>query len=238
MIQILFRILICILKKSCRGLCGEHFIFLLQPLKKFAKASKISFKIFGKNKFKKERGAVHWRASANQPAQPAKPARPPHACASPFPALAPAPRPRARTAAPCRRGEPAELGRRVARLRWLGRALVGHQVRPAVSASVPAARGTPLLALSPSLSLARSSSRTAARHCRRRSELLSLPALASSLSSASTSDSVLPFRTPCSCSTALGKPRVPGRAHRSESELRRSLGSCGSPSPLRHCLRS
>ena len=239
MIQILFGIWICICKQSCRGFCEEQFFFLLQPLKKFAEASKISFKLFGKNKLKKrERGAVHWRAGANQPAQPAKPARPPRTHAFPFPALAPAPCPHAWTAAPCRRGEPAELGRRVARMRRIRRGLVGHQVRPAAFASVPAARCTPLLALSPSLSLALSSNSTAARHCRRRSELFSLPAPASSLPSASTSESVSPFRTPCSRSTALGKPRVFGRAHRSESELRRPLGSRGSPSRLRHCLRS
>ena len=34
---------------------------------------------------KRERGAVHWRAGANQPAQPAKPARPPRAASTPLP---------------------------------------------------------------------------------------------------------------------------------------------------------
>ena len=136
------------------------------------------------------------------------------------PALVPAPCPRTRTAAPRRLGTPAEHGRRVARMRRLGRALVSHQVRPAASASVPATRRALLLALSPSLSLARSSSRTAVCHRRRRSELSPPPAPASSLPSASTSDSASSFRTPCSRSTALGESHAPGRAHRSESELR------------------
>ena len=61
---------------------------------------------------------------------------------------APAPRPRARTATPCRRGEPAELGRRVACMRRLGRALGGHQERLAAPASVPAAICTRQLLLS------------------------------------------------------------------------------------------
>ena len=157
---------------------------------------------------------------------------------APFPALAPAPCPRARTAALCRRGELAELGRHVARMRRLGRALVGHQVRPAASAFAPAARHAPPLALSLCPSPARSSSRTAARHCRRRSELSPTPAPTPSLPSATTSDSASSFRTPCSRSITLGESRAPGRAHRSESELRRPLGLRGSPSPLRLCLRS
>ena len=78
-------------------------------------------------------------------AGPARPRSPPY------------PRPRrarARTAASCRRGAPTELGRRVASMRQPRRALVGHQERPAVSASTPAAICASPLALSPSLSLA------------------------------------------------------------------------------------
>ena len=169
-----------------------------------------------------------WPTGRSRPSPPAL---------TPFPALTPATCARARTTAPCRRGEPAELGRSVAHMRRLGRALVGHEVCPAPSAFAPAARRTPPLALSLFLSPARSSSRTATRHCCRRSELSSPPAPASSLPSATTSDSASSFRTPCSRSIALGESRTHGRAHRSESELRRPLGSRGSPSPLRHCLR-
>ena len=71
---------------------------------------------------------------------------------APFPA--PAPRPRAWTAEPCRCGEPAELGRRVACMQRPGRALVGHQVRLATSTSVPAAICARQLLLSRSLALA------------------------------------------------------------------------------------
>ena len=78
--------------------------------------------------------------------------------------------------------------------------------------------------------------RAAARHCRRRSEFLFPAAPASSLPSVTTSDSASPFRTQRSRSIALGKPRATVRAHWSESELRRPLGSRGSPSPLHHCL--
>ena len=170
-----------------------------------------------------------WPAGRSQPSLPAR---------HPLPALAPAPRPHARTAAPRRRGTPAAFGRRVARMRRLGRALVGHQVRPTAPAFAPTARRARPLALSLSLSPARSSSRTAACHCRRHSELFLPTAPASFLTSATTSDSASPFRISRSHSIAFGKPRAPSRAHRSESELRRPLGSRGSPSPLRHCLRS
>jgi len=77
------------------------------------------------------------------------------------PALSPSPRPRsrprrvhARTAAPRRRGEPAELGCRVASMRSPGRALVGHQERPAAPASALAAVCARQLSLSRTLALA------------------------------------------------------------------------------------
>ena len=82
------------------------------------------------------------------------------------------------------------------------------------------------------LSLAR-----AQQQPRRRSELFFPAAPASSLPFATTSDSSSPFRIQRSRSIALGKPRATGRAHRSESELRRPLYSRGSPSHLHHCLR-
>ena len=84
---------------------------------------------------------------------------------------------------------------------------------------------------SPSLALAcpnRRSGRATARHYCRRSELLSLAALASSFESSATSNSASPSRTPFACSTALSKLGSPVRARRSELELRRPLGSCGS----------
>ena len=39
---------------SCRAFYLEHFLFLLQALKSFARHSKFSFKLFGKKKLKKE----------------------------------------------------------------------------------------------------------------------------------------------------------------------------------------
>ena len=86
-----------------------------------------------------------WPTGRSRPSPPAL---------APFPALVLAPRPRVRTAAPCRCCEPAELGRRVARMRWLGRALLGHQERPVAIASVPAAICAHHLLLSRSLALA------------------------------------------------------------------------------------
>jgi len=69
-------------------------------------------------------------------------------------------------------------------------------------------------------SLALSLARTQQQPCRRRSKLFFPTAPASSLLSATTSVSASPFRMPRSRSITLGKPRAPGRAHRSESELR------------------
>ena len=91
---------------------------------------------------------------------------------------------------------------------------------------------------SPSPALARPDShsgRATASHCRRRSELLSVAAPASSFESSATSDSASPSGTPRARSTALGKLSSPVRARRSEPELRRPLGSRGSPPPLHHC---
>ena len=154
-----------------------------------------------------------WPVGRSQPSPPAR-----------FPLLAPAPapRPRARTAAPQRRGTPAAFGRRVARMRRLGRALVGHQVRPATLTFAPAARRTRPLALSLSLSPARSRSRAAARHCRRRSELFFLAAPASSLPSATTSDSASPFASRAhaqSRSVSLACPVELTRVSRSSDNL-------------------
>jgi len=56
-IQILFGIWTCTLKQSCRVFCGEHFFFLPQILKNYAKASKFEFKLFGEKEIqKKEKG--------------------------------------------------------------------------------------------------------------------------------------------------------------------------------------
>ena len=55
MIQILFGIWLHLLKQSCREFCGEQFLFLPQPIKRFEKASKVSFKLFGEKEFKKKR---------------------------------------------------------------------------------------------------------------------------------------------------------------------------------------
>ena len=75
---------------------------------------------------------------------------------------------------------------------------------------------------SPSLAFARPDSRSGratARHCHRRSELLSLAAPASSLESSATSDSTSPSRTPRARSTDLGTLCSPARAHRSSGDL-------------------
>ena len=164
---------------------------------------------------KRERGALGGRGLTSGPLAEAGPARP----RSP-----PSPRPhraRARTAAPCRRGAPAELGRRVTRMRQPGRALVGHQERPAASASASAAICAPPLALSP---FGRSRAATAAPPraiIADDLELLSRLAQASSFLSATANSSASSFRVACSRSTALGESRASGRAHRSESGLRR-----------------
>ena len=55
MIQILFGIWFHLLKQSCWEFYGEQFFFILQPLKRFVKASKVSFKLFGKINLKKEK---------------------------------------------------------------------------------------------------------------------------------------------------------------------------------------
>ena len=61
MIQILFGIWLCLLKQNCREFYGDQFFFLLQPLKSFVKASKVSFKLFGEKKLKKKkRGRRCW----------------------------------------------------------------------------------------------------------------------------------------------------------------------------------
>ena len=172
---------------------------------------------------KRKGGALAGRGLASCPLAKAGPARP-----RVIPLPAPVPRPRTQTATLRRRGTPAAFGRRVARMRRGGRTLVGHQVRPTAPASFPAARRTPPLALSLSFSPTGSSS------LRRRSPFP--PALGAPLSPAAPASSLPSATTQLSRSIALGKPRAPVRAHRSESELRRPLGSRGSPSPLRHCL--
>ena len=76
MIQILFGIWLCLLKQSCREFYGEQFFFLLQPLKRFVKASKVSFKLFGKIISKKrERGQALLGRPASLSAQPDSAAR-------------------------------------------------------------------------------------------------------------------------------------------------------------------
>jgi len=71
----------------------------------------------------KGKGALAGRGLASGPLAEAGPARP---RVTPLPAPAPAPRPHARTAAPRRHGTPAAFGRRVARMRRLGRTMAGH----------------------------------------------------------------------------------------------------------------
>ena len=84
MIQILFGIWTCTLKQSCIVFCREHFFFLPQILKNFAKASKFTFKLFwGKRNSKKgKRGRRCWAdlpplrpARTSGPALPLLPAR-------------------------------------------------------------------------------------------------------------------------------------------------------------------
>ena len=79
--------------------------------------------------------------------------------------------------------------------------------------------------------------RATPRHCHRHSELLSPAASASSLNFSAANDFASPSRTPRARSIAFGKLSAPVRAHRSESELRRPLGSRCSPYALHHCLR-
>ena len=97
----------------------------------------------------------------------------------------------------------------------------------------------PLSSLSPSLSRSRAAL-AAPPHAIAAdgSELLSRPAPALFFPFVTTTGSASPFRVACSRSSALGKPGVSARAHRSKSELRRPLGSRGSPSSLCLCLRS
>jgi hypothetical protein len=170
-----------------------------------------------------------WPAGRSRPGPPAP---------SPSPSSCSRPRPRARTASPCRRGAPAEPGRRVAGMRRRGDALVGHQEPLDAPAEAPA----PICALhSRSRLSARSRAAvTAPPHAIAAdgSELLSRPAPALSFLFATTTGSASSFRVACLRSSALGKPCVSARAHRSKSELRRPLGSRGSPSPLCLCLRS
>ena len=71
MIQILFGIWLGLLKQSCRKFYGEQFFFLLEPLKRFVKASKVSFKLFRKIISKKrERGQAQLGQPASLSAQP------------------------------------------------------------------------------------------------------------------------------------------------------------------------
>jgi hypothetical protein len=100
-----------------------------------------------------------WPAGRSRPGPPAP---------SPSPSSRSRPRPRARTASPCRRGAPAEPGRRVAGMRRRGDALVGHQEPLDAPAEAPAPICALHRSLSPLCSLSRSARRSAARHSRRR----------------------------------------------------------------------
>ena len=114
-----------------------------------------------------------------------------------------------------------------------GSALVGHQT-PCRSRLAPLSH-LGRSALSLALSLARSTSGSAAmRHRHRGLELPLLATLTPSSEFEATGDLVSPPRTSRVCSTPLGKPCSATRAHRSEPELRRTLGSRGSllPPPL------
>ena len=74
MIQILFGIWLSLLKQICREFCREQFFFLLQPLKRFVKASKVTFKLFGKI-ISKKRGQALLGRPATLSAQPDSAAR-------------------------------------------------------------------------------------------------------------------------------------------------------------------
>jgi len=153
-----------------------------------------------------------WPAGRTRPGPPAP---------SPSPSSRSRPRPRARAASPCRRGAPAEPGRCVAGMRRRGDALVGHQEPLDAPAEAP-------LPFAPSTARSRLSARsraalTAPPHAiaANGSELPSRPAPALSFPFATTTGSASSFRVSCLRSSALGKPYVPARANRSESELRR-----------------
>ena len=169
-------------------------------------------------KWKKGKGGASrprprfWPAGRSRPSPPTR-----------HPLHAREPCPRAWTAAPRRRGTPAALGPT-----WRACARVDAPWS-ATRCARPRPPPSPLLD-----ALLHSHSRPLSRP-RAAADRVAAPA--SSLTSMTTGDSASPFRTQRSRSIALGKPCAPVRAHRSESELRRPLGSCGSPSPLRHCLR-
>jgi hypothetical protein len=160
------------------------------------------------------------------------------------PALSPPPSPRPRSR------PRADSARRGAVARRQGSAAAwracGSEDAPRSATKAPRSRSpppplpfAPLSSLSPSLSRSRAAL-AAPPHAIAAdgSELLSRPAPALSFPFATTTGSASSFRVACLRSSALGKPCVSARAHRSKSELRRPLGSRGSPSPLCLCLRS
>jgi len=121
----------------------NDFKWVKMSLEKYLKKKK--FKKNGKGKGGASRPRpCFWPAGRSRPSTPAR-HLPRRACVH------------MRTAVPRRSGEPAELVRRVARMRRGGRTLVGHQVRPAAPASSPAARHAPPFSLSSSPSPVRNS---------------------------------------------------------------------------------
>ena len=76
MIQILFGIWLHLLKQCCREFYGEQFLFLLQRLKSFVKASKVLFKLFREKKLKKKRKGDRRCWAIPPPFWPSQAARP------------------------------------------------------------------------------------------------------------------------------------------------------------------
>ena len=168
-------------------------------------------------KWKRERGALAGRGLTSSPLAEAGPA---HESAFPLPAPT-----SMRDGRPHRAAVASRQGSTAA---WRARSPRSCSLLP----PLPFA-----LIHSPSITLARPNSRSGratAHHCRRCSELPSLAAPASSFESSATSDSASPSSTSRARSTTLGKLSLPVRARRSELELRRPLGSRGSPPPHYH----
>jgi len=133
-----------------------NFVLGVKPEKDF-KWVKMSLEKYLKKEIKKNRKGKGGASRLRPRFWPAGQSRPSPLARHPPPRASARASVHARTAVPRRLGGPAELGRRVVRMRRGGRTLVGHQVCPAAPASSPAARRAPPLSLSPSPSPARSS---------------------------------------------------------------------------------
>ena len=197
MIQILFGIWLHFLKQSCREFYGEQFFFLLQPLKSFVKASRVSFKLFGEKKFKKnKRGQALLGRPASLLAQPDSVAR--------FPSpLSPA---RGARLAPPGAGHVAAVRRRWTRrgrpaFNWSGR-------RPAPPGHSTLSPAPPSL-LPPSASVAAALVAPPPRHRRRNSAAHRRPRQCPNLDAKTTSAHVVAAVSPCERSTEVRARRTP-----------------------------